>query len=228
MRTAHPCTDRSRSASPLRVARRRRACVRGRDRAEPKLRRRGRRSSASRSSQGRRVRRRLPEGAVAVAARRRTRSSGARSRSSCCSSRMWKFGVPAVKNMEKAREDRIRNDLEGAEKAKTEAEAEKAQYHAQLADAENEAGRIIEEARQAAEQVRARPHRAGRGRGGRDPGAGRRPTSRNAARPGDGRAAHRRRDAVDRPRRAHRRAQPRPRHADRQLVDSFIDQVGSN
>ena len=67
---------------------------------------------------------------------------------------MWKFGVPAVKNMEQAREERIRNDLEGAEKARTEAEAEKAQYHAQLADARDEAGRIIEEARQAAEQVR--------------------------------------------------------------------------
>jgi F-type H+-transporting ATPase subunit b len=68
---------------------------------------------------------------------------------------MWKFGVPAVKNMEKAREDRIRNDLEGAEKAKAEAEAEKAQYLAQIADAKNEAGRLIEEARQAAETVRA-------------------------------------------------------------------------
>ena len=67
---------------------------------------------------------------------------------------MWKFGVPAVKNMEQAREDRIRNDLEGAEKARTEAEAEKAQYAAQIADARNEAGRIIEEARQSAEQVR--------------------------------------------------------------------------
>ncbi|HTK16505.1 MAG TPA: F0F1 ATP synthase subunit B [Acidimicrobiia bacterium] len=67
---------------------------------------------------------------------------------------MWKFGVPAVKNMEKAREDRIRNDLEGAEKARTEAEAEKAQYQEQIADARNEAGRIIEEARQSAEQVR--------------------------------------------------------------------------
>ena len=30
---------------------------------------------------------------------------------------MWKWGVPAVKNMEKAREDRIRGDLEGAEHA---------------------------------------------------------------------------------------------------------------
>jgi F-type H+-transporting ATPase subunit b len=67
---------------------------------------------------------------------------------------MWKFGVPAVKNMEKAREDRIRNDLEGAEKARTDAEAEKAQYQEQIADARNEGGRIIEEARQSAEQVR--------------------------------------------------------------------------
>jgi len=67
---------------------------------------------------------------------------------------MWKWGVPAVKNMEKAREDRIRNDLEGAEKARTEAEAEKAQYQEQIADADAEAGRIIEEARQSAEQLR--------------------------------------------------------------------------
>jgi F-type H+-transporting ATPase subunit b len=68
---------------------------------------------------------------------------------------MWKFGVPAVKNMEKAREDRIRNDLESAETAKTEAEGEKAQYLAQIAGAKDEAGRLIEEARQAAETVRA-------------------------------------------------------------------------
>jgi len=67
---------------------------------------------------------------------------------------MWKFGVPAVKNMEQAREDRIRNDLEGAEKARSEAETEKAQYLAQIAEARAEAGTIIEEARQSAEQVR--------------------------------------------------------------------------
>jgi F-type H+-transporting ATPase subunit b len=67
---------------------------------------------------------------------------------------MWKFGVPAVKNMEQAREDRIRNDLEGAEKARTDAESEKAEYLAQIAGAREEAGRIIEEARQSAEQVR--------------------------------------------------------------------------
>jgi F-type H+-transporting ATPase subunit b len=46
----------------------------------------------------------------------------------------WK-GVPAVKNMEQAREDRIRNDLEAAERAKTEAAAEKAQYEGLIADA---------------------------------------------------------------------------------------------
>ncbi len=68
---------------------------------------------------------------------------------------MWKFGVPAVRNMEQAREDRIRTDLEGAERAHADAEAEKAQYLAQIADAKNEAGRLIEEARQAAESVRA-------------------------------------------------------------------------
>jgi F-type H+-transporting ATPase subunit b len=67
---------------------------------------------------------------------------------------MWKWGVPAVKNMEKAREDRIRNDLESAEKSRNEAEQEKAQYMASLADARNEAGRIIDEARQSAESVR--------------------------------------------------------------------------
>lgn len=67
---------------------------------------------------------------------------------------MWKFGVPAVKRMEQAREDRIRTDLENAEQARTDAEAEKAQYLAQIADARNEAGRIIDEARQSAEQVR--------------------------------------------------------------------------
>ena len=67
---------------------------------------------------------------------------------------MWKFGVPAVKNMERAREERIRNDLEAAERAHTEAEAEKTQYERQIADARNEAGRIIEEARQSAEVVR--------------------------------------------------------------------------
>jgi F-type H+-transporting ATPase subunit b len=67
---------------------------------------------------------------------------------------MLKWGVPAVRNMERQREERIRNDLESAEKARTEAETEKAQYDQQISDARNEAGRIIDEARQSAEVVR--------------------------------------------------------------------------
>lgn len=65
-----------------------------------------------------------------------------------------KFAFPALKKGMKAREDRIRGDLEAAEHAKQSANTELEQYRAQLADARNEAGRIIEEARQAADQVR--------------------------------------------------------------------------
>ncbi|MDQ1468283.1 MAG: F-type H+-transporting ATPase subunit b [Actinomycetota bacterium] len=66
----------------------------------------------------------------------------------------FKWGYPAVVKSMKAREDRIKDDLEGAEGAKTEAETVLSEYRAQLADARTEAGRIIDEARQAADQVR--------------------------------------------------------------------------
>jgi F-type H+-transporting ATPase subunit b len=65
----------------------------------------------------------------------------------------WK-AWPAIKKGLKDREDRIQADLERAEEAKNEAETSLADYHRQLADARNEAGRIIEEARLAADQVR--------------------------------------------------------------------------
>jgi F-type H+-transporting ATPase subunit b len=67
---------------------------------------------------------------------------------------MIKFGVPAVKNMEQAREDRIRTDLETAESAKNEAETSLAQYRSQIANANSEAQSIIDKARQDAENVR--------------------------------------------------------------------------
>ena len=67
---------------------------------------------------------------------------------------MWKFALPQVRSMMSAREERIREDLEKAENARTSAEDEKTRYEAQLAEARGEAGKIIEEARQAAEQVR--------------------------------------------------------------------------
>ncbi len=66
----------------------------------------------------------------------------------------FKWGYPAVIKSMKAREDRIRGDLEQAEGAKSEAENVLGEYRAQLADARTEAGRIIDEARQAADQVR--------------------------------------------------------------------------
>jgi F-type H+-transporting ATPase subunit b len=65
-----------------------------------------------------------------------------------------KFAVPALKKGMKTREDKIRGDLEGAEKARLEAEGERDKYLAQLGDARTEANKIVEEARQAAERVR--------------------------------------------------------------------------
>jgi F-type H+-transporting ATPase subunit b len=65
----------------------------------------------------------------------------------------WK-GLPAMKKTMDARTERIRGDLEGAESAKAEAQQVLDEYRAQLADAKSEAGRIIEEARQAADGVR--------------------------------------------------------------------------
>jgi F-type H+-transporting ATPase subunit b len=67
---------------------------------------------------------------------------------------LMKFGFPAIKKSLKAREDRIRDDLESASQAKDEAEADLAQYRTQLGNARSEATQIIEDARQAAEQVR--------------------------------------------------------------------------
>ena len=67
---------------------------------------------------------------------------------------MWKYALPPVRNMMKQREDRIREDLERAEQARTEGEGELANYRRQVADARNEAARIIEEARQSADEVK--------------------------------------------------------------------------
>lgn len=65
----------------------------------------------------------------------------------------WK-AWPAIKKALHDREQRIRGDLERAESVRTEAEASLEEYKRQLADARGEAGRIIEEARVAADQVR--------------------------------------------------------------------------
>ena len=67
---------------------------------------------------------------------------------------MWKFAFPAIKKGMEARTERIRSDLDAAENAKTEATTVLDGYKAQLADARSEAGRIIEEARQAADVLK--------------------------------------------------------------------------
>jgi F-type H+-transporting ATPase subunit b len=65
----------------------------------------------------------------------------------------WK-AWPAIKKALKDRQDRIRGDLERAEQARVEAETSLEEYRHQLAEARNEASLIIEQAREAAEQVR--------------------------------------------------------------------------
>lgn len=68
---------------------------------------------------------------------------------------LWKFGVPQAKKAMDARAERIRNDLDAAESNRTEAETVLAEYQSQLADARNEAARIIEDARQTADAMKA-------------------------------------------------------------------------
>jgi F-type H+-transporting ATPase subunit b len=67
---------------------------------------------------------------------------------------LMKFAFPGIKKSLAARQDKIRGDLEGAEAARREAEEEKTRYESQLGDARAEGNRIVEQAREAAEQVR--------------------------------------------------------------------------
>lgn len=67
----------------------------------------------------------------------------------------WKWVFPTIAKTLEARQAAIKADYEAAEAAKVEAESLKNNYQAQLAQAREEAGRIVEEARQAGESVRA-------------------------------------------------------------------------
>ncbi len=67
---------------------------------------------------------------------------------------MWKFAFPSVQKAMQARTDKIRSNLDEAEKVRSDAQMILAEYQKQLADARAEANRIIEEARQAADQLR--------------------------------------------------------------------------
>jgi F-type H+-transporting ATPase subunit b len=67
---------------------------------------------------------------------------------------MAKFAFPAVKKAMEARTERIRTNLDEAERVRSDAQQILADYQRQLNDARSEANRVIEEARQAAEQLR--------------------------------------------------------------------------
>jgi len=67
----------------------------------------------------------------------------------------WKFAAPAIKQTLENRQQAITGQIQEAETIKTEAAGLLEDYKAQLADARNEAGRIIDEARQSAEAVKA-------------------------------------------------------------------------
>jgi F-type H+-transporting ATPase subunit b len=67
---------------------------------------------------------------------------------------LGKFAYPAIKKGMEARTDKIRNNLDEAERVRTEAQTILDDYQRQLADARNESNRIIEEARQTADQLR--------------------------------------------------------------------------
>lgn len=66
----------------------------------------------------------------------------------------WK-GYPAIKGAMNDRTEKIRSDIEGAETSRVEADRVLAGYNAQLAEAKQESARMLEEARQEADRVRA-------------------------------------------------------------------------
>ena len=67
---------------------------------------------------------------------------------------LYKFAWPALKSGMEARTERIRSDLDAADTAKADAETVLSEYMSRLSDAREESGRIIEEARQAADTLR--------------------------------------------------------------------------
>ena len=65
-----------------------------------------------------------------------------------------KYGLPQMRQAMNNRTEKIRGDLQAAEDQRSEADQVLSEYRAQLNDAKSEAGRIIEEARQTADQIK--------------------------------------------------------------------------
>lgn len=68
---------------------------------------------------------------------------------------IWRWAGPGINRMLEQRQAAISGQIEEAEKAKAEAESLLADYRGQLAEARTEGNKIIDEARQSAEQMRA-------------------------------------------------------------------------
>jgi F-type H+-transporting ATPase subunit b len=68
---------------------------------------------------------------------------------------VWRWAMPAIKETLEKRRQAITGQMEQAEKAKMEAEGLLADYRSQLAEAKSEGNRLIEEARQTADQMKA-------------------------------------------------------------------------
>lgn len=68
---------------------------------------------------------------------------------------VWRFAIPALNKTLEARQGAVRQQLDAAEQSKKEAESLLRDYRAQLAGAREEANRIIEEARQTGESLKA-------------------------------------------------------------------------
>jgi F-type H+-transporting ATPase subunit b len=67
---------------------------------------------------------------------------------------MWKWVLPRVSALLEERRQKIQGEMEKAEQAHHEADEELSRYRAQLANAAEEANRIIDEARLTADQLR--------------------------------------------------------------------------
>ena len=67
---------------------------------------------------------------------------------------MWKWVLPALNTVLEERRTKIQGEMEQAETTRVEADKVLADYRQQLANARDEGNRIIEEARQTAEQLR--------------------------------------------------------------------------
>jgi F-type H+-transporting ATPase subunit b len=65
-----------------------------------------------------------------------------------------KLALPALRATLEARQNRIRSDLEAAEQSRAEARQVLDEYRHQLAAARSEAGRILDDARRAADELR--------------------------------------------------------------------------